>query len=66
MKVVDSASANATIVSTLDDAVGVTGDPEVEDDAIDGEDEVKEALSRPPPINSDYLPLPWKGRIGYV
>ncbi|KAI1099566.1 UV-endonuclease UvdE [Jackrogersella minutella] len=22
--------------------------------------------SRPPPINSDYLPLPWKGRLGYA
>lgn len=21
---------------------------------------------RPPPVNSDYLPLPWKGRLGYV
>jgi hypothetical protein len=20
----------------------------------------------PPPVNSDYLPLPWKGRLGYV
>ena len=30
------------------------------------EEEIKEALSRPPPVNSDYLPLPWKGRLGYV
>ncbi|SPQ24944.1 95927458-f189-4cf2-a718-2fdf0e9cdb0c [Thermothielavioides terrestris] len=22
--------------------------------------------SRPPPVNSDYLPLPWKGRLGYA
>lgn len=21
---------------------------------------------RPPPVNSDVLPLPWKGRLGYV
>ncbi|KUI70717.1 UV-damage endonuclease [Cytospora mali] len=21
---------------------------------------------RPPPVNSDYLPLPWKGRLGYA
>ncbi|KAK5112142.1 UV-damage endonuclease [Meristemomyces frigidus] len=42
-------------------------DPEAEDgeEAVD-EDEVKEALSRPPPVNSDYLPLPWKGRLGYA
>jgi hypothetical protein len=26
----------------------------------------KDALSRPAPVNSDYLPLPWKGRLGYV
>ena len=28
--------------------------------------EIMEALVRPPPVNSDYLPLPWKGRIGYA
>lgn len=22
--------------------------------------------ARPPAVNSDYLPLPWKGRLGYV
>lgn len=22
--------------------------------------------ARPPPVNSDYLPLPWKGRLGFV
>ena len=27
---------------------------------------VKEQGARPPPVNSDYLPLPWKGRLGYV
>ena len=47
---------------------GVTGDPEAED--VDGEEadevELKQALARPPPVNSEYLPLPWKGRLGYV
>ena len=38
---------------------------EVEDDDVD-EDDIKQALSRPPAVNSDYLPLPWKGRLGYV
>ncbi|RMD45047.1 hypothetical protein DV735_g93, partial [Chaetothyriales sp. CBS 134920] len=28
--------------------------------------EVRHALSRPPPVNSPYLPLPWKGRLGYA
>jgi UV DNA damage endonuclease len=29
-------------------------------------DVMKKEAGRPPPINSDYLPLPWKGRLGYV
>ncbi|KAJ4297529.1 hypothetical protein N0V90_005421 [Kalmusia sp. IMI 367209] len=74
---VDSAAANGTITNAtsttvtappgpaVEKDVGVTVDPEGEDD-VDGEDEVKAALSRPPPVNSDYLPLPWKGRIGYA
>ena len=41
-------------------------DPEAEGDEGADEEEVKEALSRPPPIHSDYLPLPWKGRLGYA
>ncbi|KAK4547938.1 hypothetical protein LTR36_010657 [Oleoguttula mirabilis] len=41
-------------------------DPEAEGDEEADEEEVKEALSRPPPVNSDYLPLPWKGRLGYA
>jgi UV DNA damage endonuclease len=31
---------------------------------VDSE-ELKEALGRPPPVNSSYLPLPWKGRLGF-
>ena len=30
------------------------------------EAKIQEAFSRPPPVNSSYLPLPWKGRLGYV
>ena len=29
-------------------------------------DAIKLEARRPPPVNSDYLPLPWKGRLGYV
>jgi len=29
-------------------------------------DVLKLEAARPPPVNSDYLPLPWKGRLGYV
>ncbi|EED13457.1 UV-endonuclease UVE-1 [Talaromyces stipitatus ATCC 10500] len=41
-------------------------DPESDEDVPADVEEVKEALSRPPPVNSDYLPLPWKGRLGYA
>ncbi|KAI3316974.1 UV-endonuclease UvdE [Xylariaceae sp. AK1471] len=27
---------------------------------------IKQEGARPPPINSAYLPLPWKGRLGYA
>ncbi|PBP19761.1 Xylose isomerase-like protein [Diplocarpon rosae] len=27
---------------------------------------LKQEARRPPPVNSDYLPLPWKGRLGYA
>lgn len=27
---------------------------------------MKQEAARPPPVNSEYLPLPWKGRLGYV
>ena len=41
-------------------------DPEAEGDEEADEENIQAALSRPPPVNSDYLPLPWKGRLGYV
>jgi UV DNA damage endonuclease len=49
--------------------VGVKADPEDFEEPLDedaDEEEVMEALSRPPPVNSEVLPLPWKGRLGYV
>lgn len=39
-------------------------EPEIDEEA--DEEEVQDALSRAPPVDSDYLPLPWKGRLGYV
>ena len=50
----------------MTDNMGEIIDPEGNNDIPAEEEEVKEALSRPPPVNSDYLPLPWKGRLGYV
>ena len=41
-------------------------DPEAEGDEEADEEEIQAALSRPPPVNSEVLPLPWKGRLGYV
>lgn len=47
--------------TTSEEAVG--GDPEAEGDEEVDEEEVKQAPSRPPPVNSDYLPLPGKERL---
>ncbi|KAK8220310.1 UV-endonuclease UvdE-domain-containing protein [Phyllosticta capitalensis] len=47
-----------------EDAFGM--DPEADGGEDAGEEEIKAAVSRPPPVNSDYLPLPWKGRLGYA
>jgi hypothetical protein len=41
-------------------------DPESDEEVPVTVAEVQDALSRPPPVNSEYLPLPWKGRLGYV
>lgn len=41
-------------------------DPEADGEEEPDEEELQAALSRPPPVNSNYLPLPWKGRLGYV
>lgn len=63
---VDGVAENATAPAV---SAGVPGDADDADGLEAGEDEeqeVKEALSRPPPVNSEYLPLPWKGRLGYV
>lgn len=43
-----------------------TADPEAEEDEDANPEELREAMSRPPAVNSSYLPLPWKGRLGYA
>lgn len=47
---------------------GIEGlsDPGADSDVPVKEEEIKQVLSRPPPVNSDYLPLAWKGRLGYA
>ncbi|KAL4872848.1 UV-endonuclease UvdE-domain-containing protein [Aspergillus spectabilis] len=41
-------------------------DPESDEDVPVDAEELQEALSRAPAVNSSYLPLPWKGRLGYA
>ncbi|RAH76190.1 UV-endonuclease UVE-1 [Aspergillus japonicus CBS 114.51] len=41
-------------------------DPESDEDVPVEAEELQDALSRPPPVHSSYLPLPWKGRLGYA
>lgn len=41
-------------------------DPESEEEVPIEAEELQDALTRPPAVNSSYLPLPWKGRLGYV
>ncbi|KAI8242401.1 UV-damage endonuclease [Colletotrichum sp. SAR 10_96] len=38
---------------------------DVEDDKLREEDAPERGAARAPPVNSDYLPLPWTGRLGY-
>lgn len=52
-------AAKSTDQDTLDD-------PEAEDGEEATEEEVNAASRRPPPVHSSYLPLPWKGRLGYA
>jgi UV DNA damage endonuclease len=47
-------------------ALNVPIDPESDEEVPVEAEELQEALSRAPPVNSSYLPLPWKGRLGYV
>ena len=54
-----------TTKKTKDDEVAAR-DPEADDDEEADPEEIASALARPPPVNSSYLPLPWKGRLGYA
>ncbi|KAF4634907.1 hypothetical protein G7Y89_g3195 [Cudoniella acicularis] len=42
------------------------GDPDGDEETpLEDVDVMKKEAARPPPVNSDYPPLPWKGRLGY-
>lgn len=46
---------------------GMRGDPDEDGEDVEADpEEIAAASSRPPAVNSDYLPLPWKGRLGYA
>lgn len=62
----EEATETPTSAKGQKDGVESLIDPEAEGYDVADEDEIKQALSRPPPVNSDYLPFPWKGRLGYV
>ncbi|RMZ75249.1 hypothetical protein DV738_g5573, partial [Chaetothyriales sp. CBS 135597] len=60
-------TAASTTAGATAGAAEPLSDPDADgDDECEDPDEVKHALSRPPPVNSPYLPLPWKGRLGYA
>lgn len=46
--------------------VDEVADPELAEEEGVTPEGLQETLRRPPPVNSGYLPLPWKGRLGYV
>ena len=41
-------------------------DPEANESPSEAIEDIQAAALRPPPVNSDVLPLPWRGRLGYV
>jgi UV DNA damage endonuclease len=70
---VDTNDTDAKPVDILNEDVALPAgqaeallDPESDEDVPVEAEELEEALGRPPPVNSSYLPLPWKGRLGYV
>lgn len=59
-------SSRISRATGVDRAAAALLDPESDEEVPAEASEVKEALARLPPVNSDYLPLPWKGRLGYA
>lgn len=57
---------DAEITSKREDQSGEEIDPELGTDIDEDIEAVKRDAARPPPVNSAYLPLPWKGRLGYA
>ena len=60
----DKSAAKKQITDQKDPVDAADPEADGEDDA--DPEEIMEALARAPPVNSSYLPLPWKGRLGYA
>lgn len=59
-------AAEKPLKNETDDGT-MRADPDGDDAApAEDPDAVRREARRPPPVHSDYLPLPWKGRLGYV
>ncbi|OTB01717.1 hypothetical protein M426DRAFT_323219 [Hypoxylon sp. CI-4A] len=66
-----SAIKNGNIAADQDSEAYEDGEPGDREEGGNASLEIdakslKQEGSRPPPVNSDYLPLPWKGRLGYA
>jgi UV DNA damage endonuclease len=50
----------------LDDSGAETVAGDVAESKLEDKDDIERGAARAPPVNSDVLPLPWCGRLGYV
>ncbi|KAI5285290.1 UV-damage endonuclease, partial [Ascosphaera aggregata] len=53
------------LVEPADELAFSEGEGPADEEPVSAE-EVRDAMFRPPAVNSSYLPLPWKGRLGYA
>ncbi|KFY43100.1 hypothetical protein V494_02094 [Pseudogymnoascus sp. VKM F-4513 (FW-928)] len=65
-KTTQAPKLGAEITSKTEDQGVAEIDPESGADIDEDVTAVKRDAARPPPVNSEYLPLPWKGRLGYA
>ncbi|KAI0017171.1 UV-damage endonuclease [Xylariomycetidae sp. FL0641] len=63
---VDEAKGARAVDDDLADPAALEKEADGENLPDDDVNAIKKEGARPPPVNSDYLPLPWKGRLGYA
>lgn len=61
-----TAAATTTKMAVDDDADDGTGADHLSPELAPEGDVQERGARRPPPVNSEILPLPWSGRLGYV